>query len=152
MKYNSEWQFQSKQPVFSIRGLDTLLPNPHPIDDEGAPTSNEGIENVITLCDVLGIPVEIDPPRERYYHGWGEECNGATMIICSWPTTIHDINGSSTKFTFDLVSGKSPLILGQDVRELCDIFNPTGQQYIKMRRPQDVTDKYLYTYLVDSNR
>ena len=128
-----------------------LLPDPNPILDEGAPTSTGGIENAITLCDVLGIPFEIDPPRERYYHGWGDQCLGARITICSWTITIHDIHGKPTSFTFDLVSGSSPLILGQEVREYCNTFNLTNQRYIQMRRPHDDAYRYLYTYLVPSD-
>ena len=100
----------------------------------------------------MGIPFEVEPPREKYYHGWGDECYGARLTICSWTITIHDINGKPTAFTFDLVSGSSPLILGQDVREHCNTFNLTDQRYIQMRRPHDDAHRYLFTYLVPTDQ
>ena len=109
------------------------------------------INTTITLCDVLGIPFEIVPPRERYFHGWGDECHGAKMTVCSWTITIQDIHGKLTAFTFDLVPGKSPLILGQEVREHCNTFNLANQRYMVMRRPYDDAYRYLYTYLIPSD-
>ena len=101
---------------------------------------------------MLGIPFEIDPPRERYYHGWGDECLGARMIVYSWTITIHDVHGKPTSFTFDLVSGNSPLILGQEIREHCNTFNLANEKYIQMRRPHDDDYRYHYTYLLPSDR
>lgn len=56
-------------------------------------------------------------------------------------------------FTFDLVPGKSPLILGMDVRAYCDTYNLGDQKYIKLKRPTDSATRVLFTYLVpDNNR
>lgn len=74
------------------------------------------------------------------------------MTICSWKITLHDLNGKPTSFTFDLVPGKSPLILGQEIREHCNTFNLASKRYIEMRRPYDDDYRYLYTYLVPSDR
>lgn len=128
--------------------MEKLLPDPNPILDEGAPTSTGGIDNAIVLCDVLGITLSLDPPRERYYQGWGEDCLGAKLIVCSWTLTTQDIAGKPTALTFDLVQGKSPLIIGQDIRQYCNTFNLTEQKYIRLKRPTDDAERYLYTYLV----
>lgn len=133
--------------------MDTLLPDPNPILDEGAPTSTGGIENAATLCDILGIPLNLDPPRERYYHGWGDGCYGAKMVVCSWTLTVHDTTGKPTALTFDLVPGSSPLIIGMDIRAHCDTFNRDKQKYVRMKRPSDAEERILFTYLVpDDNR
>lgn len=69
-------------------GLDTLLSDPNPILDEGAPTSTRGIENVAIFCDILWIQMTLDPPREIYLHGWGDDFHGAKMTMCSWTLTL----------------------------------------------------------------
>jgi len=99
----------------------------------------------------LGILLELEPPREKYYHGWGEKCLGAKLTICSWTLTFPDITGRPTSFTFDLVSGESPLILGQEVRQYCNTFNLSEQKYICMQRPTDKQERYVFTYLVPTD-
>lgn len=128
--------------------MEKLLPDPNPILDEGAPTSTGGIENAITICDVLGIHLTQDPPRDTYYHGWGENCLDARPIVCSLTLTVQDVTGKPTSFTFDLVHGKSPLILGQDVRQHCNTFNLTEQRYIRIKRPTDDAERYTFTYII----
>ena len=71
--------------------------------------------------------------------------------MCSWTVTIHDTQRRPTAFTFDLVRGQSPLILGQDVRGYCNTFNLTNQRYIEMKRPKDDAHRYLYTYIDSSD-
>lgn len=85
--------------------------------------STGGIDNAAILCDVLGIPLKLEPPREKHLHGWGDQCLGARMTVCSWTLTILDTTGKPTAFTFDLVSGSSPLIIGMDVRAHCNTYN-----------------------------
>ena len=74
------------------------------------------------------------------------------MTICSWSITVHDNSGKPTSFTFDLVPGDSPLILGQEVRAYCNTFNLAEQRYIQMRRPYDDAYRYLFTYIVPQDR
>lgn len=131
-----------------VKGLDRLPPDPNPILDEGAPTSTRGIENANTLCEILGVPLILEPPRERYYQGWGVNCLGAKLVVCSWTLTLHDITGKPTSLTFDLVPGRCPLFPRQDVRSYCNTFNLCKQKYIRMKRPYDKHDRYLYTYVV----
>lgn len=101
------------------------------------------------LC---AIPLTLEPPRASYMHGWGEECLGAKPIICSWTLIIHDVRGKPTNFTFDLVHGRSPLILGMDVRAHCNTFNLSQQRYIELKRPTDKEPRYLFTYVVSDDQ
>ena len=48
--------------IFSVKGSDTLPPDPNPILDDGAPTSTERIDTAATLCDKLGVKLHLDPP------------------------------------------------------------------------------------------
>ena len=107
----------------------------------------------MTLCDVLGIPLELDPPREVHLHGWGDTCLGARQVVCSWTLTVHGTQGKPISLTFDLVPGSSPLIVGNDVRQYCNTYNLEEQPYLRIRRPTDDGDRYLLTYLVpEDNR
>lgn len=115
---------------------------------KGAPTSTGGINNATILCDILGTPLVLDPPREQYLHGWGDKCLDAKPIVCSWTLTVHDTTGKPTALTFDLVHGSSPLIVGMDVRKYCDTFNRGEQKYVRMQRPFDKRESTLYTYIV----
>ena len=74
------------------------------------------------------------------------------MTVCSWSITVHDNAGKPTSFTFDLVPGNSPLILGQEVRAYCNTFNLAEQRYIQMRRTYDDDYRYLFTYIVPQDR
>lgn len=58
-----------------------------------------------------------------------------------------DINGKPTVLTFDLVTGKSPLIVGLDVKRHSDTVNRTGTPSIIFRRPCDTSDRTFYTYI-----
>lgn len=143
---------KANKGVFSVEGLDRLLPDPNPILDEGAPTSTGGIENAATLCDILGIPLVLDPPRDNYLHGWGDECLGAKPIVRSWTLTVHDVTEKPTALTFDLVQGSSPLIVGMDVRAYCNTYNLGSQRYILMKRPTDTEKRTLFTYIVPDDK
>ena len=137
--------------VFSVKRSDALLPDPNPILDEGAPTSTGGTENAATLCDILGTPLVLESPRDRYYHGWGEECLNPKLIVASWTLHVQDVEGKPTAFTFELVEGTSPLILGMDVRKYSNTFNLSDQKYIEMRRPTDSAPRTLFTYIVPND-
>lgn len=41
------------------------------------------MENAIAFCDILDIPFEIEPPREKYYNRWDDDCLGAKLTVFS---------------------------------------------------------------------
>lgn len=81
---------RKEQLIFSVEGLTGLQVDSNPIFDEGAPTPTTGIHNAATLCDILGIPLILDAPREQYEHGWGQECHDARLITATWTLTFHE--------------------------------------------------------------
>lgn len=121
--------------------------NLNPILDEGAPTSTGGLINAARICDMLGISFSLDPPRSEYLHGWGTECAGARPILCSWDLKVSDAHGKPTTFTFDLVEGESPLILGLDVKRFANTDNLAAPPYIRFKRPQDIDTRVFHTYI-----
>lgn len=93
---------------------DSLLsePDPNPILDDGNPTSTGSIASASRLCDLVGISISLDPPRNIYRRGWGCEGLEPTTVICSWTLTLQDLEGKVTHVTFDLFDDDSPLIIG----------------------------------------
>lgn len=67
-----------------------------------------------------------------------------------------DRNNLPTSFTFDLVDGSSPLLIGLDVREYTDTFNLPEEKCIKIKRPYDSSPRFFGTYIspegMSSNR
>lgn len=105
------------------------------------------MNNAATLCDMLGIPLLLDPPRDLYMHGWGQDCLDPKLIECSWTLTLHDIDGQPTSFTFDLVEGDSPLLLGLDIKQHSNTMNITTPRYIKFKRPEDKSPRRFVSYI-----
>lgn len=129
-----------------------LLSDPNPILDKGAPTSTGSIEETTVLCGILQISLVLEPPRDRYMHGGGDQCLGAKMIICSWSLSVMDINGLPTTFNFDLVQGSSRLIISMGVKAYCNTFNTPEQKKIQMKRPGDKSERISHIYLVPEDK
>lgn len=124
-----------------------LHSDPNPIFDVGAPTSTGALNQVTHLCDVLGIALNLEPPRSTYMHGWGTDCLDAKPVVCSWTVTFADTQGNPTSFTFDIVKGDSPLVMGLDVGRHTDSHNLTAKPLIKILRPRDNALRILKTYI-----
>lgn len=125
----------------------TLPLDLNPILDDGALTSTSGIENATALCDALCIPLDLDPPRAHYFHGWGDTAENAKPFIATWTLVINDIHGRPTSLQFDIVEGTSPMILGLDVRKYCNTMNRTNPPTVCMKRPMDVQERVFFTYI-----
>ena len=132
---------------FSTRGSVSLRADINPILDEGAPTSTGGIINASQICDFLCIPLTLRPPRTDYHHGWGLDCSGAKPIKHTWDLTINDINGKPTLISFDLVNGRSPLLVGLDIKRYADTLNRTTPSTLVFKRPEDTTERKFHTYI-----
>lgn len=115
--------------------------------DEGAPTSTGGVIDAMRLCDALARPLNLRAPREEYSHGWGTNCADAKKIKWSWDLMVEDMDGKPTMLTFDLVEGRSPLIIGLDVKRHADTMNRAETPSIVFRRPCDTSDRSFYTYI-----
>lgn len=83
-------------------------------------------------------------------HGWGDNCLDAKMIEFSWTLTIPDSNGLPTSFSFDLVAGSSPLIIGLDTKQYANTINLESHPYIEFRRPTDNNPRRFPTYITRS--
>lgn len=61
------------------------------------------------------------------------------------------MKGAPLCITFDLVDDDSPLIVGLDRVQQCNIFNTAAQKYIEFRRHQDTSTRFLNTYIIPDN-
>ncbi|CDF33830.1 unnamed protein product [Chondrus crispus] len=129
-----------------------LHTDPNPIFDVGAPTSTGGLNQVTHICDVLGITLNVEPPRSEYMHGWGIDCLDAKQVVCSWNVTIADTEGKPTSLTFDIVEGDSPLVIGLDIGRHTDSHNLTDKPFIKILRPHDNAPRRFNTYIAADDK
>lgn len=90
-----------------------------------------------------------EPPRSVYDHSWGEDCATAKRNRYCWKVPIPDIRGDLAKFTADIVDGKSPLIVGMDLKQLADTCNMRKLTTINFRRPNDVNELVFYKYIAE---
>lgn len=98
------------------------------------------------LADALAIPLKLATPRKRYKHGWGTNCADAREVIVTWYLTINDRNGNATTLPFDLVEGRSPLILGLDVKQYSNTLNRQDPPVIEFQRPSDTAVRQFEIY------
>lgn len=98
------------------------------------------------LCDALCIQLKLEPPCNRYYHGWGQACHDPKPIVCSWMVTVYDRNEMPTSITFDLLQGGSPLVIGLDISRHSNVHNLNKTPYIEISRPADNNPRMLNTY------
>lgn len=103
--------------------------------------------NAAAICNLLGIPFVVQAPRAEYMHGWGTDCAGARPIKCTWEITVMDAANWPVSLIFDLVEGKSPIILGMDIKRFSDTCNRTTPTTIKFKRPEDVRVYTMHTYI-----
>lgn len=93
------------------------------------------------------MDLHLQPPRQEYIHGWGEECHDPRPIIASWDLMIPTNDGTLVPFTFDIVRGSSPIVIGLDVKRHADTLCLSSPKRMVLRRPTD-TQSYefnLYT-------
>lgn len=103
--------------------------------------------HVAELCDALGIQLKVEKPRDTYMYRLGERCADAKLVVCSWPHTVMDTNGYPTTLIFDMVKGRSPLIVGKDIKQYSDTCNMKTQRTITYRRPNDEISYTLHTHI-----
>lgn len=80
-------------------------------------------------------------------HGWDLNCADARPIINTWYLMASDRNGRPETFTFDIMDGKSPLIIGLDLKRYAITDNLASTPCIRFERPQDSEDREFITYI-----
>lgn len=79
-------------------------------------------------------------------HGWGTACADPKPIKGYWQLTIMDMNNYPFTLEFDIVNGRSPLIIGLDSAQYADTCNLSRPNTFSIRRPQDRQIYNLHTY------
>lgn len=104
------------------------------------------------LCDMLELEMALIRPRSIHHNGWGVECAGTEPVVTSWPLIVFDINGEPMAIVFDLVEGKSPLIIRLDLKRRADTMNTTEPPMNRFKRPGDSAYRALLTYIGDDEQ
>lgn len=126
--------------------------DPNPILDEGSPTSTGSVKAASTLCDAIGIPLTLDPPRDVYQRGWGPTASNAVLITSSWTLTIQDMHDKAVSLTFDLSEDDSPLVIGLDAKRHSITDNLSTPARLILNRPKDKGPRSLPCYFDNSDR
>lgn len=91
--------------------------------------------------------MKLELPAYSYMHGWVQACANARRTEYCWNITIHDVRGQPTTFSFDLVKGHSPLIIGLDSKKSADTLNRCSPSGVVFQRPCDSTPREYLTYI-----
>ena len=64
--------------MFSVR--DSSPVDLNPILDEGSHVTSGGLNAAVRLCEIVGIPLRLDPPPYFYHRGWGDKALGVGEV------------------------------------------------------------------------
>jgi len=64
---------------------------------------------------------------------------------------VHDVRGNPTTFVFDMVDGKSPLIVGLDVKKHSNTMNIERLSTVIFKKPSDTLNRDFLTYIANEN-
>ena len=95
----------------------------------------------------MEIPLILEAPTYNKSHGWGEKGLDPLPVVCTWTLTTFDLHGKPTSFTFDLVLGNDPLLIGLDVSEYTNTLNLEQEPCVVMQRPCDKSRRTFNTYI-----
>lgn len=73
-----------------------------------------GTQIAILFQELSDFNFVLDPPRNTYLLGWGHNCRDSQTVIGSWSFSIPDVYNAPTTFTYDIIEGDTPLLLGLD--------------------------------------
>lgn len=117
------------------------------IIDGGAPYSTTGLEEVCELCYALSIDVRIDHPRMGYQHGWGKLCSEPRTAVGTWYLHTLDSNGNPTIIPFDVLPGRSPMIIGLELEGYSNTISLSKTNTVTFERPNiDSKARIFYIY------
>lgn len=115
--------------------------DPNMMMDEGTPTSTRGMINEIRIWGAIEIPLKLRIPRKKYKKQWGAEYLNEKSITWTWDLMVEDVYEKPTVLKFELVEGKSPLIIGLDVKRYEETLNRVESTRIVFRRPSDTSER-----------
>lgn len=98
------------------------------------------------LCDMLEIEIDVHPPEEVYYQGWGQECSHPRIVKCSWGLNTMETS-QPVRIKLDLTDGDSPLILCIYFLQFSDPCNRQDPRVVRFKRPGDDDMRTMFTYI-----
>lgn len=127
---------------------DSLSPlEANPILDDGAPTATGSIKSAARLCEILGSPLELEPPPLLYSRGWGSEGLGAMHAVCAWSLHFQDLERKVVSIRFYLFDDDSTPIIRLDVNQYatCDFLSAPPVMTLKRPTDRDARRISIYT-------
>ena len=78
---------------------------------------------------------------------WGENGPDPRPVVCTWNLSTLDLYGNTTTFSFDLVQGDDPILIGLDESEFSNIMNLMHETCDIIKRPSDNKLRMFNTYI-----
>jgi hypothetical protein len=102
--------------------MEHAMVDPNPILDTGAPHYIGGISAAAKLTNALGELLLLDASTDKVKQmTWGPMESSPQTIFATWNIQVQDIHGRPASFSFHLMHSESPLLLGHDVLQHCNI-------------------------------
>lgn len=103
------------------------------------------------FCDILGLKLTLDPPRQQYRCSWGLSGFFPSNVVCSRTLFVQDANGKPVSFSFDLTLDDALLVLDLDAKQYsCTDFLPDHKS-ITFHHPKDQSPRTLPIYISDAS-
>lgn len=119
--------------------------------DEGHPTLSGSISADVAIRNILGVDLQLDPPRNVYSRGWGTHGVCASQIVCSWSPITEDVKHRTTAITFDFTTDDFPLAISLELQRYSRRYLLLERPVLTLQRPQDQTAHVLPIYITQSS-
>jgi hypothetical protein len=141
-----------QSPYLYAASNERLGAPPNPILDSGAPKSVGGTHSAAPLASSLGVALTFRPPTTISSVGWGVNSADAKPVVCIWVAPLTDLLGQCYELTFHLISGNTPLLIGEDVLSNADILNTSKPSIIRIRAKDLREPAQFFTYSQSGRR
>lgn len=116
----------------------------NPILDPGAPVSFAGIRAAAHFAEETGIEFILKTPETRRRHGFGPGSTQGGETIGVWQCSVYDLHDRPVSFSFDIIEGDSPVLLGLDYDGMADTMSLVQPATWRVRVDEDDYEFGLY--------
>lgn len=85
----------------------------------------------------MDVELQLELAQSNYMHGYAVDCADAKPVKVFWNFTTHDMNGRPATLSFDIVEGRSPIIIGLDLKRYSDTRNMPKESNLTFQRPSE---------------
>lgn len=108
----------------------------NPIYDPGTPRLLAEAISVSRICGLLEATFVMIPPRETVSQGCGNKAVKRQPVIGKWDITDTDRNGLEAHFSFHIILGDTPEIIGLDVGRYATQKNILNKPFLCIKYPK----------------